>query len=90
MPIITFLLENLYHHRYMENAWFRRKAYGYRPISWQGWVLLLIHFAIVLFFFNKAGSESHSASDTLINFSPKFMLSSLAFVLIARANSEKF
>jgi len=41
---------------------------GYYPVTWQGWLVTLILAAAFVAMFINADKNSHSASDTLINF----------------------
>lgn len=55
--------------------WFRPKRFlgwfaFYYPSSWQGWVVTLVLLVIFIKLFILADSDSHSVSDTLINFAP--------------------
>ncbi|MEK7181078.1 MAG: hypothetical protein AAB738_01945 [Patescibacteria group bacterium] len=41
---------------------------GYYPVTWQGWLVTLILVVAFVTLFLQADKNSHSASDTLINF----------------------
>jgi hypothetical protein len=62
--------------------WFKRKiwGWGWTPVRWQGWLTLLIFIALLMWNFIRIDSQSHSDSDTLINFVPQTVL--LVFILI--------
>lgn len=66
-----------------EQLWFRRKKYGWGwfPSSWQGWLTILTYVVLVAWNFSRLDSESHSGSDTLINFIPQTLV--LTAILIA-------
>jgi hypothetical protein len=49
----------------MNNAWFKRFGWVYRPVSWQGAVLLLLALAFCVQVFVAVDRHSHSATDTL-------------------------
>jgi len=43
-----------------KKIWFRRKTYGFgwTPVSWQGWVFLLVWVAVFLSLFSKIDHEA--------------------------------
>jgi hypothetical protein len=78
----------------MEQAkkmWFKIKNYGWgwRPSSWQGWVVLGIYIIFNVKIFMSIDNLSHSNSDTLMNFSLPFFLSTVMFVIICYLTGEK-
>lgn len=75
----------------MNGYWFKSKLYGWgwTPATWQGWLVLVIFIVLVYFQFKNIDANSHSASDTLINFLPRAGLSILAFIIICLAKGEK-
>ncbi len=76
----------------MENKlWFKAKRYGWgwTPISWQGWLLLLIYVADLLFAAQRAGTFEHSGSDFLINFASWFILTTIPFLAICYMKGEE-
>jgi hypothetical protein len=71
--------------------WFRRKSYGWGwglPLTWQGWVVLLIFLAILVVNFKNIDRIQDSSSDTLINFAPRFIIFSLIFIGICYWKGE--
>ena len=56
----------------MKNVWFRRLGWVYRPVSWQGAVLLLLAIAFCIQVFLAVDRHSHSVSDTLYGIFPYF------------------
>jgi L-threonylcarbamoyladenylate synthase len=75
----------------MKKLWFRRKTYGYgwTPVSWEGWAALAVYIALNVFAFLAVDAREHSASDTLINFAPRFLLLTLIFYIVAFCTGEK-
>ncbi len=73
------------------NYWFKAKTYGWGwyPINWKGCITLLIFVALEVFIFIKIDSNSHSASDTLINFIPITLFLSILLILICYLTGEK-
>ena len=71
--------------------WFRRKSYGWgwTPVSWQGWLALVLYIAVNVLIFRLVDLHSHSNSDTLINFAPRFLLLTVGFYLICTFAGEK-
>lgn len=68
----------------MKKLWFRRKTYGWGwyPNAWQGWVILLLYVAYIVWQFKKVDSLSHSGSDTLYGFSVPFIIATLVLIVV--------
>ncbi|MDB5259488.1 MAG: hypothetical protein JWO73_696 [Candidatus Taylorbacteria bacterium] len=76
----------------MQNKiWFKAKRYGWgwRPVTWQGWLILLAYLALVVGAFLLTDSESHSDSDTLISFALPFILLTFCLIAICHKTGEK-
>jgi len=56
----------------MKNNWFRRLGWVYRPVSWQGVILVLLALAFCVQVFVAADRHSHSVSDTMYGVFPYF------------------
>lgn len=56
----------------MKNIWFRRLGWIYRPVSWQGVILVLLALAFCVQVFLAVDRHSHSVSDTLYGVFPYF------------------
>ncbi len=71
--------------------WFKRKSYGWGwiPSSIEGWLVLLIYVVANVCIFRVVDLRSHSSSDTLINFAPKFLLITAGLYLICYVTSER-
>ncbi|HTE48375.1 MAG TPA: hypothetical protein VK675_00510 [Candidatus Paceibacterota bacterium] len=74
-----------------EGYWFKRKLYGWgwTPARWQGWVVLAIFVALAVFNFYRIDANSHSGSDTLINFIPQTILLVIIFFAFCCSKGEK-
>jgi hypothetical protein len=56
----------------MNNGWFKRWGWVYRPVSWQGATLVALVLAFCVQVFVAIDRHSHSASDTLYGVFPYF------------------
>jgi hypothetical protein len=75
----------------VSKKWFRAKMYGWGwyPATWQGWVTLALYSYLIIFMFRNVDQSSHSASDTLINFTlPAIALTAL-FIFLCYGTGEK-
>lgn len=54
----------------MKRRWFRRWGWVYRPVSVQGWMIVLLAAAFCVNVFLAVDRHSHSASDTLYGIFP--------------------
>ena len=54
----------------MKRVWFRRFGWFYRPVSWQGIILVALVFVFCVQVFRAIDRHSHSVTDTLYNFFP--------------------
>ncbi len=52
----------------METNWFKRTGWIYLPVNALGYVMTIIAITLDVWFFIAIGRNSHSVSDTLINF----------------------
>lgn len=57
----------------MKRPWFEPLGWIYRPVSWQGWLALLLTIAFCLQAFVAIDRHSGSASDTLYGIFPYFI-----------------
>jgi hypothetical protein len=53
-----------------KKLWFKAKRYGWgwTPVTWQGWVAVLVYVAILIRFGTILDAREHSVSDFLMNF----------------------
>jgi bifunctional oligoribonuclease and PAP phosphatase NrnA len=73
-----------------EKLWFKAKRYGWGwyPVSYEGWIVMLIYLLLVVFFFVTIDAFTHSASDTLIGFSLPFIGITCFFLSICYVKGE--
>jgi hypothetical protein len=67
----------------MKLNWFTRKGIIYLPVSVAGWLILAIALVVAGYIFITIDRESHSVSDTLINFIFNFLIIGLCYTIIA-------
>ena len=67
----------------MKFNWFTRKGLIYWPASVIGWLIFIIALGFAVFRFIAIDMQSHSVSDTLINFVFNLLLIGLVYTLIA-------
>ncbi|MEK7172402.1 MAG: hypothetical protein AAB740_00275 [Patescibacteria group bacterium] len=74
----------------MKKLWFKRKTYGWgwTPVTWQGWLTIIIFVSLVVMNFRRIDSVSYSASDTLANFIPQTALLIVFLFLICYRKGE--
>ncbi len=74
-----------------KRLWFRRKTYGWgwTPATSEGWFVVLLYVLILISIFRVVDLGSHSGSDTLINFAPRFLLVTLGFYIVCTLTGEK-
>ena len=51
-----------------KKLWFKKAGFTYLPVHFIGWMITLFAICISIWFFIAIDRNSHSASDTLINF----------------------
>lgn len=75
----------------MKDIWFVKKSYGWgwRPVTWQGWLISFFYVLGIARFFIQAEKISHSGSDTLIRFAIPFIILTSIFILICYKKGEK-
>jgi hypothetical protein len=72
----------------VRHVWFKRWGWFYRPVSWQGVVILVLASAFCAQVFVAIDRHSHSASDTLFNSFPYVACAFLLLNWIAERTSE--
>ena len=72
----------------MKLTWFKQKGIFFIPASVIGWVILLASFAYSVYVFRDIDSRSHSASDTLMNFSFRLVIIAAVYTVIAMITSR--
>jgi len=73
-----------------ERYWFRKQKHkaGWVPSSWEGWFVMILYLAALVYAFIEIDSKSHSVSDTLFSFVPKFLIFSALLFIIAYLKGE--
>jgi hypothetical protein len=74
-----------------EKKWFRPKRYGYGwfPISWQGWAVLLMYVFVLLTDAVHMNNTSHSISDFVMNFFPRVYILTVFLIIICEAKGGR-
>jgi hypothetical protein len=73
----------------MKYRWFKPWGWIYRPVSWQGLVLVFLVLLFCVQIFIVVDARSHSVSDTLYGIFPSFATSWLLLNWIAsKASAE--
>lgn len=72
----------------MERNWFKPWGWLYRPISWQGGVLVLLAALFCAQVFVAVDRHSHSVSDTLYGIFPYFIPCLIVLNWVASKTSE--
>ncbi len=74
-----------------KKLWFRAKRFGWGwyPVSWEGWGILLMYVFSVVSDFVHVDNHSHSGSDTLIGWSPHFFILTVFLIIICDARGEE-
>ena len=57
--------------------------------TWQGWIVLLVYTVLVVYNAIRIDSNSHSVSDTLINFVPQTIGLTVLLVIVCYMTGEK-
>ena len=75
---------------HMERPWFGPKRYGWgwRPVSWQGWLLVALFVAFVAWNAMRIDAASHSVSDMLRPFIIETVLMALVLGIICQMTSR--
>ena len=71
-----------------KTRWFNAWGWVYRPISWQGWLILGLGVVFCAQVFLAVDRNSHSASDTLYGFFP-YLVSTLTLLYWVAAKTSK-
>lgn len=72
----------------MNFPWFRRIGILFIPISLTGWLILSAAICYAIYTFMDIDSNSHSVSDTLMNFAFKLLIIAGFYTLIAFLTSR--
>lgn len=73
-----------------QKYWFKthKVGFGWRPVTWQGWIVIALYLIAVTYSFLEIDSHSHSASDTFINFLPQLFIFSAILIIISYLKGE--
>ncbi len=74
-----------------KKLWFKRKRYGWgwTPITWQGWLSVVVFVVLVALNANRIDGDSYSASDTLLNVIPQTFVLALLLLALTYWKGEK-
>ncbi|MEK7558316.1 MAG: hypothetical protein AAB507_00635 [Patescibacteria group bacterium] len=74
-----------------QKMWFRARLYGWgwRPVTWQGFLITLIYALGVGFTFVRAYANTISISNFFFWFLPSFIVVTLFFLFICYTKGEK-
>jgi hypothetical protein len=75
----------------MKKVWFKAKNYGWgwQPARWQGWAVLAVYLATIAVLFRMIDADSHSGSDTLINFFPRLIILTGLLIWVCAITGER-
>ncbi|MES2088234.1 MAG: L-threonylcarbamoyladenylate synthase [Patescibacteria group bacterium] len=75
----------------MKKIWFKRKKYGWGWTfgTWESYAVLALYVLLLVYIFRLVDLGSHSGSDTLLNFAPRFLLLTTALYLLCWLKGEK-
>lgn len=65
------------------------KKSGFKRKIWQSWLIIILYVGATVAVFRAIDARSHSASDTLINFAPRFLILTVALYVICRWKERK-
>ncbi|HTH93024.1 MAG TPA: hypothetical protein VL576_00900 [Candidatus Paceibacterota bacterium] len=73
-----------------KKLWFRRKRYGWGwyPVSWEGWVVLLLY-VVGMVHFVLLSNRQHSVSDALFAFAVPFVILNIVLIMICYQKGER-
>ena len=73
-----------------KKLWFRAKrwGWGWYPIAWQGWVVIIIYVAFIIKFALVADLYKHSGSDALFAFAVPYVIATSALLAICYKKGE--
>ena len=75
----------------LQIQWFKAKRYGrgWYPSTWQAWIILTVWVILAINIFSIIDKNSHSVSDTLIEFFIPLVLSVILLFFICYGTGEK-
>ena len=72
----------------MKREWFRAWGWIYRPVSWQGVLIILLTLGFCVQVFLAVDRRSHSVSDTLYGIFPYIVPALMALNWVASKSSH--
>lgn len=74
-----------------EGYWFKRKLFGWGwvPVRWQGWVIVGVYIAALVYISTYVDGNSHSVSDTLYGVFVPFVVMTILLIVICYKKGEK-
>jgi hypothetical protein len=73
-----------------QKYWFkaRKRGVGWSPSTWQGWTMLALYIVLLIHSFIQIDKSSHSVSDTLISFFPRFLIFTALLTIVTYIKGE--
>lgn len=73
-----------------QKLWFKAKRYGYGwyPVTWQGWGVLVMYLFSILTDGIYSNNQSHSVSDFFMSFFPRLFILTVFLIIICDAKGE--
>ena len=73
-----------------DKYWFRAQKHGvgWVPATWQGWWVSFLYLLALVYSFVQIDFHSHSVSDTLIGFLPRFFIFSAILIIVTYLKGE--
>lgn len=70
--------------------WFKanKNGYGWHPANWKGWFILFLYVVFLVQSFIQIDLQSHSVSDTLIGFLPRFLIFTALLTILTYLKGE--
>ncbi|MGE5042269.1 MAG: hypothetical protein ACM3IJ_05215 [Candidatus Levyibacteriota bacterium] len=75
----------------MGRRWFAalKKGIGWYPVTWQGYLIVILYVVLVIWDFMRLYNDSHSILNTLLPFLPEFLFATLVLAFICYFTGEK-
>jgi membrane protein DedA with SNARE-associated domain len=73
----------------MKKNWFKRRFLVYVPVSFMGWLILVVIFIYAVYTFIDIDKRSHSVSDTLMNFAFNMLIVYFIYLLVGFLTSRR-
>lgn len=74
-----------------KKLWFKRKRYGWGwiPVTWEGWLSVVVFVVLVALNATRIDGDAHSASDSLLNIIPQTFVLALLLLGLTYWKGEK-